>query len=90
MYQKNGSKGLKTLEDFKDDFVFEHKYTGKNLLIYTEEQKDIDLTDYLGYTLNVTDKSGCCLVPTTYVLGKSQEYADLISDDSSERAVYKE
>ena len=26
---------------------------------------------------------GCCLVPTTYILGKALEYADLISDNSS-------
>ena len=33
---------------------------------------------------------GCCLVPTTYILGKALEYADLISDNSSKRAKYKE
>jgi hypothetical protein len=33
---------------------------------------------------------GCCVVPTTYILGKALEYADLISDNSSKRAKFKE
>ena len=30
------------------------------------------------------------MVPTTYILGKALDYADLISDNSSKRAKYKE
>ncbi len=48
------------------------------------------MTDYLGNKFVVSDKSGCCLLPTTYILGKAEEYANLISDESSKRAVYKE
>lgn len=81
---------MKSLNDFKDDFVFEYKYTNKNLLMYCENQEKIEMTDYQGNTLEINDKSGCCLVPTTYVLGKALEYADLISDNSSKRAIYKE
>lgn len=87
---KNGALNLKKLEDFKDDFVFEHKYTNKNLLIYCENQKPIELTDYQNNTILVEDKTSCCCIPTTYILGKSLEYADLISDNSSKRAVYQE
>lgn len=89
-YQKVGAKGLKSLKDFKDNFVFEYKYTHKNLLIYNDEMKSFKLTDYKGNSEIVTDRYGCCLVPTTYELGKSEEYAELISDESSARAVYKE
>lgn len=81
---------MKSLNDFKDDFVFEYKYTNKNLLIYCENQEEIEMTDYQGNKLKINDKSGCCLVPTTYVLGKALEYADLISDNSSKRAIFKE
>lgn len=87
---KQGAKALKNLSDFKDDFVFDFKYTNKNLLMYCENQEKCFITDYLGNTEEVTDKSGCCIVPTTYVLGKALEYADLISDNSSKRAKYKE
>ena len=87
---KQGAKALKRLEDFKDDFVFRHEDTGKNMVIYTENQKEVNLTDYLGKTCLVKDISGCCILPNTYVLSKSLEYANLITDDSSKRAKFKE
>lgn len=87
---KTGALGLKKLEDFRDDFVFDFKYTNKNLLMYVENQNEIELEDYQGNVDIISDKSGCCAVPTTYVLGKSSEYCDLISDNSSKRSRYKE
>lgn len=87
---KSGALGLKNLSEFKDNFVFDFKYTNKNLLMYCENQENCNIIDYQGNEYTVTDKSGCCLVPTTYILGKALEYADLISDNSSKRAKYKE
>ena len=81
---------MKSLDEFKDDFVFSHEVTNKNILMYVDNEQPFELTDYLGHTSMVTDKSGCCLLPTTYVLGKAEEYANLISDASSNRAIYKE
>ena len=46
--------------------------------------------DYKGKKQVVNDKYGCVLIPTTYELGKSEEYANLISDESSKRAIFKE
>ena len=86
---KSGSKALKSLDDFRDDLVFSYEDTGKNILMYVDAQDSFELTDYNGKKSIVKDKSGCCLLPTTYVLGKSEEYANLI-DDSSKRAIYKE
>lgn len=87
---KKGAKALKKLEDFRDDFIFKYEDTGKNLLIYNDEMESFELTDYQGNVEIVKNKYGCSLVPTTYKLGKSEEYAYLISDDSSKRAIYKE
>lgn len=87
---KCGASQLKTLKDFKDNLVFNYEYTGKNLLFYSDDQVPFILTDYNGIKYEVTDKSGCCLVPNTYVLSKSEEYATLLSDNSSKRAKYKE
>ena len=78
------------IENFRDDLVFEHKYTNKNLLMYSEEQKEVILKDYLGEELKVSDRSGCCILPTTYILGKSNDYIHLLSEDSSKRAIYSE
>lgn len=87
---KTGAKALKTLNDFKDDFVFKFEYTNKMMLFYCDNQLPIEITDYLGNTSLIDDKAGCCLVPTTYVLGKSIEYANLISENSSKQARYNE
>lgn len=87
---KKGAKALKKLEDFKDDFVFKFEDTGKNIIIYNDEMIEFELKDYQGNKEILKNKYGCVLVPTTYKLGKSQEYSDLLSDDSSKRAIFKE
>lgn len=87
---KKGAKALKKLEDFKDNFVFKYEDTGKNLLIYNDEMESFELEDYQGNKELIDAKYGCSLVPTTYELGKSEEYAYLISDDSAKRAIFKE
>lgn len=87
---KAGAKALKSLDDFRDDFIFNYKDTNKNLVMYTEEQSPVEVMDYLGLTYLVTDRSGCCILPNTYKLSKSLDYANLISDDSSARARFKE
>ena len=88
---KSGVTALKgDLNNFKDDLVFEFKDTNKNLLIYVEDQEPVEIQDYLGNKETITDKSGCCILPTTYILGKSQEYEHLLSDESARRAIYKE
>jgi hypothetical protein len=88
---KSGAAALKgDLNNFKNDLVFEFKDTGKNLLIYTEAQEPVLIKDYQGNESISYDKSGCCILPTTYILGKSQEYEMLLSDESARRAIYKE
>ena len=87
---KRGASALKKLEDFRDNFIFSYEDTEKNLLIYSEDQESIEVEDYLGLSYNITDKSGCCILPNSYELSKSLDYVNLISDDSSKRARYKE
>ena len=87
---KSGAKALKSLEDFKDNFIFKAQDTNKNMLIYNDDQEDYNLVDYQGNEEIIKQKCGCCLVPNTYTLGKSEEYCHLLSDDSSKRSIYKE
>lgn len=88
---KSGYKSLKgDLNNFRNDLVFEFKDTGKNLLIYTEAQEPVLIKDYTGKEIISDDLSGCCILPNTYILGKSQEYEHLLSDESAQRAIYKE
>lgn len=85
---KIGAKALKSLEEFKDDFLFSYDYTNKNTLFYCEYQTPFNLTDHKGNKYKVSDFSGCCLVPTSYTLSKALEYSNLINNTSN-RAIYK-
>ena len=87
---KKASVMLKNLSEFKDNLVFNYESTGKHILFYTENQQKFEFTDYLGFKSIVNDKSGCCLLPTTYELSKSLDYVNLIDDNSSKRARFKE
>ena len=87
---KRAACGLKSLEDFQDNYVFRHKDSGKNMLVYNDTQISTVMKDYLGNIFYVADKSGVCILPDTYTLSKSLEYANLLSDNSSARAIYKE
>lgn len=87
---KKGAKALKSLEDFRDNFIFDYEYTGKNLIVYNDYMQDITITDYQGNVFLSHERYGSTFIPTTYELGKSQEYCELLSDESSARAIYEE
>ncbi|MBO7695290.1 MAG: hypothetical protein J6T10_21920 [Methanobrevibacter sp.] len=88
--KKEGAKCLSKLEDFRDNLVFKSSITDKQTIVYLDEQLENELVDYQGNKYNNTDKTGACLIPCSYELGKSIEYANLISDESSKRAIYME
>ena len=88
--KEKGALALHDLKEFRDDFEFKSSITGKQTLIYIDEQEDDIVIDYEGNKYLNKDKTGCCLLPCSYVLGKAYDYADLISDESSKRAIFKE
>lgn len=84
---KFGVKCLKNdIRNFKDDLLFDFKHTNKNTLLYLENLDPVYLTDYEGNTLLVNDKSGCCVLPASYLLSKSDDYNKLLK--SSNRCLY--
>lgn len=87
---KRGSKALKSLKDFKNNFVFEYKYTNKNMLMYNDNMHIQELVDFQGKKFVSHEKYGSCIVPTTYELGMANEYSNLVKDESSPRAIFKE
>ena len=87
---KQGANALKSLEDFQDGLVFDHSITNKNMVAYVDNQREVILTDYLGKKKQVSDISGVCILPITYELGKSEEYAELVDDASSKRERFRE
>lgn len=87
--KEGGNKCLRSLNDFRDNLVFDFENTNKLCLMYNDDQMPIEITDYFGVKYKVKDKTGCCLLPTTYTLNKSYEYATLLNNESSQRALFK-
>lgn len=86
---KCGAKCLNRVEDFRDNLVFDYETTNKMFLAYNDEQLPIDLVDYNGIKYKVEDKTGVSLLPCTYKLGKAYDYAQLLTDDSTKRSIFK-
>ena len=87
---KDASVELRSLDDFRDNFVFHYEYTNKHFIEYNDEQIEVELTDYQGNIFLVSDKSGASLFPCEYELGKSLDYIELITDKHSKYSVYEE
>ena len=87
--KEGGADCLNSLDEFRDDLVFDFEHTNKLTLAYNDNQIPVTITDYLGKVYTVRDKSGICMLPTTYKLGKSLDYAELIEDECTERARFK-
>ena len=84
--KEGGASCLHDLNEFRDDLVFDFEHTNKLTLAYNDNQIPVVITDYLGHEYKVTDKSGVCMLPTTYKLGKALDYAVLVEDESTKRA----
>ena len=85
---KKGAECLKSLDEFRDDLIFDFDHTNKLTLAYNDNQKPAIITDYLGNTYTVQDRTGICMLPTTYELGKALDYCELIADNSTKRAKF--
>jgi hypothetical protein len=87
---KKASSELKSLDEFRDNFVFSYNSTDKHFIEYNDNQIKVELIDYKGIKKEVSDKSGAGLYPCEYELGKSLDYIELITDKHSKYSVYKE
>lgn len=88
---KSGAKALKNdLNNFTDNLLFKYEDTGKNMLMYNDTQDDIIIKDFQGNIDKIIQRSGVAIVPATYELNKSIEYADFLDENSEARAIYKE
>ena len=88
---KCGAVALKNdLRNFTDNLLFKHEDTGKNMLMYNDVQDTFFITDYQGNKEKIIQRTGACIVPATYELNKSIEYADFLDENSEARSIYKE
>lgn len=70
--KKAGSMCLKSIEDFKDGYIFKGTETGKlQKIINNERDINLTITDYLGNTEDVNFSYGLALIPCDYKLSKS-------------------
>lgn len=88
---KKGVKELNNdINNFRDNLIFHNSNTGKNIIQYNDNQPIFEVTDDFGNCEKIHQKYGVCILPTTYILGKSSEYSRFISSESSKRAIYME
>lgn len=88
--KEKGALALHDLKEFNDGFEFKSEVTGKQTLVYIDEQFPDLIVDYEGNSYINNDKTGCALLPCSYVLGKSYDYVNLLTEESSKRAIFKE
>ena len=54
------------------------------------KQEDFIIKDYQGHIDKIVQHKGACIVPATYELNKSIEYADFLDENSEERSIFIE
>lgn len=76
--KKNGVKCLKSLEDFRDGFIFKGSITGKLMSLYSDETDiNMTVTDYNGDTEDIYFNYGHGLVPCSYLLKQESGLEDV-------------
>ena len=78
--KKSGSKRIKDIDrDFRVGVLFDYDEAGKNEAHYNDNQKKITFPD--GWVEK--SKFGICLKPTTYTLGLTPDYVDILQSSTS-------
>lgn len=76
---KIGVEAMKNdINNFRPNFLFDYNFSGKNQKFYNDNQPDFIVKDYLNNELELSYKYGIALYPTTYLLGITGQYNELI------------
>ena len=82
---KSGVKALNDdIRNFRNNFTFGYKDSGKLTHIYIDNQPPIDFVDYKGKTQHSDQDYGVVLQPTTYTIGITPEYEALFTSIQEE------
>ena len=65
-------------EEFQEGTTLEYEDCGRLLHTYIDDPVTLTITDYTGQEMTVTQKKGIALTPSTYKIGLSQKYHDLL------------
>lgn len=83
---KKASSQLRTLEDFKDGFEFDFKHSGKIGMTYLTNQREIVWNNGKHDEFKSDYKFGIHAMPTTYTLGVTEDYLQVIADAQAPQA----
>lgn len=72
------------IENFKKETVFDYEHARKNIHFYVDEQAPFTFTDCDGNEYTCNDSYGIVLQPTTYKLGLTTMYEQLINEYEEE------
>lgn len=73
-----GVNKISTCDDFTDNTVWNTKESQKNTAVYNDNQPNAILTDLYGNEYEATDQYGIAIVPTTFDLSISEEFAKFL------------
>lgn len=77
--RKNAVVALKgDIHNFKKGLIFDYSAAQKNIHYYVDDQESFTFIDIDGNEYTCEDNYGIVLAPTTYKLGITEEYEDLI------------
>lgn len=77
--RKTGAEALQNdLSNFQPSFLFDYHTSGRTIHLYNDEQPYFYFCDYTGITAHVTQRCGCAIYPTTYLLGITPMYEEAI------------
>ena len=72
--KKAGTK-IKAIDDFKDKIFWGTEESHKQMVVYNDNQTEIDVTDDYGNTYHMNCKYGVAIVPTTFDMTIGPEFA---------------
>lgn len=80
--RKSAAKYINGLDDFKVGKVFNEEQSGRTIAYYIGDQKPFKFIDYFGNEQEAFEQFSICLEPSTYELGMSAEYTNLIGNST--------
>lgn len=75
---KEAAESMNSIDEFCRGHVFGYNQSGRRIRTYNDEQPSILVTDYCGKTLEVNQKFGINLMPTTYTLDIGRTFEDYL------------
>lgn len=78
--RKAAASQLKSVDDFKNDLVFDIEHAKKNILSYQDDQDWCVINKGQYDEFACMYKYGVCCMPTTYSMSMSQDYVNLVYD----------